>query len=87
MDTPRIGEYIDNQVSLVHMLVRPVAKRLHFFNESMITAELFSLPKVDIRADQYHKVAALSNAVAGMLRYSGERDESFDPNPEPEPAY
>jgi len=84
MDTPRIGEYIDNQVSLVHMLVRPAEKRLHFFNESMITGELFSLPQVDIRADKYHKVTALSNAVAGMLRYSGEQNGPIDPNPEPE---
>lgn len=86
MDTPRIGEYLDAQVAMVHMLVRPEAKRLHLFGESMITSELFGLPQVDIRADKYCKVAALSNAVAGMLKYSGE-ESTADLNPEPEPAY
>lgn len=86
MDTPRIGEYIDDQVSLIHMLVRPEGKRLHFFNESMITSELFSLPTRDIRADQFHRVTALSNAIAGMLRYSGEIEQSAL-LPDPEPSY
>lgn len=86
MDTPRIGEWIDEQVSLVHMLVRPTEKRLHFFNESMINGPLFSLPAVEIKADQYPQVAALAAVVTGMLRYSGE-EGTVDPNPEPESVY
>lgn len=86
MDTPRIGDYIDDQVTLIHMLVRPQEKRLHFFNESMVTGDLYSLPSVDIRADHYPRVTGLANVVAGMLRYSGEQ-AVVDTSPEPENWY
>jgi hypothetical protein len=81
MDVPRIGEFIDLQVSSIHMLVRPSQKRLHFFNESLVKSELLSLPNDDIKADQYPRATALSNVIWSMLRYSGDTrniDVSFE---------
>ena len=86
-DVPRIGEYIDQQMSTVHMLVRPSQKRLHFFNESMIQSELFSLPTRDIKADEHHRATALANVVASMLRYSGDDHQASQAEPLPENWY
>ena len=84
MDVPRIGEWIDEQVGSIHMLVRPAAKRLHFFGESMVTAELKSLPSKEMRADAFPRATALSNVIYGLLRYSGEAaGESLTPDPDP----
>ena len=84
MDVPRIGEWIDEQVGSIHMLVRTAAKRLHFFGESMVTAELKSLPSKEMRADAFPRATALSNVIYGLLRYSGEAaGESLTPDPDP----
>lgn len=86
-DVPRIGEWIDEHMALVHMLVRPTEKRLHFYDESMIAAELKSLPTRHIRADEWPRATAIANVVAGFLRYSGERVNAEDLTPDPEPMY
>lgn len=86
-DTPRIGEWIDEHMAIVHMLVRPTEKRLHFFDESMIAAELKSLPTRHIRADEWPRATAIACVVAGMLRYSGEQINAEDLAPDPEPMY
>jgi hypothetical protein len=84
MDVPRVGEWIDTQISAVHMLVRPSQKRLHLYEESLVKSELLTLPSSDIRADKYPRATALSNVVNGMLQYSGESEQQgFDPDPEP----
>lgn len=87
MDTPRIGEWIDEHMAMVHMLVRPTEKRLHFFDESMIAAELKSLPTRHIRADEWPRATAIACVVAGMLRLSGEQVSPEDISIEPEPMY
>jgi hypothetical protein len=86
-DVPRIGEWIDEQVAIVHLLVRPQEKRLHFFSESMIPSELQSLPTKDIRAEDYPRATALANVVAGILRCSAENVTAGDLAPDPEPMY
>jgi len=86
-DVPRIGEWIDEQLSLVHLLVRPQEKRLHFFSESMIPSELQSLPTKDIRAEDYPRTCALANVVTGILKCSAENVSAGDIAPDPEPMY
>ena len=84
-EVPGNGEWIDEAVSIVHMLTRPLDKRLHFFNESMIVSEMKSNPQTGkIRADEYPRLTALSNVVGGMMRYSAEKVSPSLLEPEPE---
>ena len=87
-DVPRTGEYIDENLSLVHMLTKAEDKRLHFFDESMIAAEIKSIMQhKDIKAEDYPRSTALSNAVGGLIRHANERVNPEDLVPEPEGVY
>lgn len=87
-DVPRVGEYIDENLALVHLLTKSEDKRLHFFNESMIAAEIKSIMQhKDIRTEDFPKSTALSNAIGGMLKYSNENVNPEDLEPEVEGLY
>ncbi len=83
-EIPSIGEEIDELVSLVHRILRPKNKRLHFFGESMLPAHLYSVPREGIRAEDHPAVSALASAVAGlqMIAHEPVRPEMVIPVPE-----
>lgn len=87
MNAPRRGDYIDEGIALVHSLVTPQDKRLHFYNESMIPSELKALPSIDIKASQWPRATALANVIGGMLLYCHENISSEDLVPEPEESF
>ena len=86
-DVPRINEYIDEAVSLIHNLVKPEKKRLHFFSDSMIPSELTSIPSTNITSKSYPKTTALCCVLWGMLRYGHENIDSAMLIPKPEGAF
>lgn len=85
-DVPRIREYIDTQVDLVIGLIKPL-KRLHFFGQSMLPAEMNSVPTKKIKAEEYPKIEALANVITGMLKYAHENIPDSFLVPEVEPDY
>ena len=86
-EVPRIGEYIDENVSLIHMLTRNETKRLYFFGEAMCVGEIKSLPIKDARAKDFPRATALSNVLAGLLKYQAEKVAPEDLVPPPESWY
>jgi len=87
MDAPRRGEMIDESVSSISRLVKPTDKRLHFYSESMIPAELKSMPLTDMRITEFPRVTALANVLYGMLTYGHDILTSSDLTPEPEGVF
>lgn len=87
MDVPRIGEEIDESISLVHSLVKKEEKRLHFFSESMIPSEIQGLPSRDIKQELYPRATALANVVGGLLLYSHDAVDQSALEPEVEAPY
>jgi hypothetical protein len=83
-DVPRNGEYIDESHSIVHRLLRPEMKRLHFFDGSMAPAELLGIPHRKIRADEFPRATALADVIGGLLRYGYDNVCESDLVPEPE---
>jgi hypothetical protein len=78
-DVPSIGEDIDEMIGTIHRLTRKADKRLHFFGESAIPAEILSLPSRKIDHEVWPRVTALTNAVHGMMKYSGEQQMKYEP--------
>jgi len=74
-DVPRIGDDIDEMIGTIHKLSRRSDKRIHFYGESMIPAEILSLPARKIQSELYPRTTALTSAVHGILKYSAEQPQ------------
>ena len=86
-DIPRVGDYIDEQIALIHTVTKKSNKRLFFFGESMVVGELQQVPKSDVRAEEYPRTTALGNVIASMLKYTRDNYTTEDLLPPEEPVY
>lgn len=86
-DTPRLGEWIDEGLSLVQQLAKPRDKRLHFFGKSMIPAELKSCLFNKNRADDYPRATALTAVIGAIMKHGYERVTEAELMPEPEGVF
>lgn len=86
-DVPRVKEWIDEQIALIHTVTKKENKRLFFFGESMVVGELQQVPKMDVRADEYPRTTALGNVIASMLKYTQDNYSPEDLMPPVEEIY